>query len=57
MHLAAALHHVALISLEIEIEMGERMIPDGACFVAQCIEFRQIRFGGVALDHETALDV
>ena len=35
MHLAAALDHLALIGLEIEIEMSERMVLDRARLVAQ----------------------
>ena len=57
MHLAAALDHLALISLEIKIEMRERVVLDGAGLVAQRVELGQFRLRRVALDDETALDV
>ena len=57
MHFAAALDHLALIGLEIEIEMRQRMVLDGAGFLAQRVEFGQLRLGCRALGDETALDV
>ena len=41
MNVAAALVHLALVGFEIEVEMGERMVLDGARAVAQGLELRQ----------------
>ena len=40
-HMAAGFHDLALVGLEIEVEMGERMVLDGAGAVAQGLELRQ----------------
>ena len=45
MHMAARLDDLALVGLEIEIEMGERVVLDRARAVAQRVEFRQPRRG------------
>ena len=42
MHLAAALDHLALVSLEIKVEMRQRVVLDGAGFLAQRIELGQL---------------
>src|SRR4029078_8097127 len=39
--LAAGVHNLGLVGLEIEVEMFERMILDGARAVAQSLEFGQ----------------
>ena len=57
MHLAAALDHLAFESLEIEIEMRQRMVLDGAGILAQPVELRQLGFRRLALLDEAALDV
>ena len=49
MHLAATLRHLALIGLEIEIEMRQRVVLDGAGFLAQRVEFGQLRLRRLAL--------
>ena len=53
-HLAAALAHLALVGLEIEVEMGERVILDRARAVAQRLEFGQPRDRGRAPADEIA---
>ena len=40
-HLAAGLDHLLLIGLEVEVEMGQRVVLDVARLVAQRLEFRQ----------------
>src|ERR1700687_2492230 len=57
MHHAPALGHLALISLEIKVEMAERVVLDGTGLVAELVEFGEFRFRRFALDDETALDV
>src|SRR3990170_5297741 len=56
-HRSAALGHLALIGIEIEIEMGERVVLDGAGFLAERVELGQLRSRRFALDDEAALDV
>ena len=40
-HLAAGFPHLLLVGLEVEVEMGERVVLDVAGAVAQRLEFRQ----------------
>ena len=57
MDMASALHHLPLIGFEIEVEMIERVVLDGARFLAEFAELRQLRPGQAALDDEAAFDV
>src|SRR5687767_885711 len=57
MHLAPALGYLAFEGFEIEIEMRQRMVLDGAGVLAQPVELRQLRFRCPALLDEAALDV
>ncbi len=57
MHIPAARLHRPLIGFEIEVEISERMVLDGAGLVAQRAELRQLPLGERALDDEAALDV
>ena len=54
MHVAAGLGHLALVGLEIEVEMRERVVLDVAGAVAQRLELRQPLGGGGAARHEIA---
>ena len=57
MHLASAFGDLALVSFEVEVEMGERVVLDGARLVAQGVEFGEVRARRLALGDETVLDV
>ncbi len=56
-HRAAALGHLALIGLEVEVEMPERMVLDGARLGAKRLELRQSFHRRLPLEDEAALDV
>ena len=57
MHLAARRQDLRLVFLEVEVEMGERVVLDVARRVAQRLELRQRGGGGGALVDEAALDL
>ena len=56
-HLAAGLRDLLLVGLEVEVEMGERVVLDGARVVAERLEFRQRLDGLRPLVDEAGLDV
>ncbi len=55
MHLPAAGRHLLLEALEIEVEMGQRVVLDDARFIAELVEFRQPRDRRGAVHDETGL--
>ena len=52
MHMSARRRHLLLVGLEIEVEMGERMVLDVARAVAQRLEFRQLGNGDLPSGRE-----
>ena len=57
MHFAAAVDPLRSIRLEIEVEMGQRVVLDSAGLLAQRFKFRQLRFRPRAPGDEPARDV
>jgi hypothetical protein len=57
MHLASALDDLAFIGFEIKVEMGERVVLDGASFGAERIELWQLRLGCGTFGDKPGFDV